>query len=154
MHFDFGGTISGAPYDTLWGFGALLAKGIGIIQEQYYEGDYYILQGAIIDSVQYGTIVSVEEISATVPQQITLYQNYPNPFNPQTKIRYKISHNSYATLKVYNLLGQEITILASKLHQVGNYEIEFNASHLSSGVYIAVLQTNEARLMRRMLLVK
>ena len=153
MQFDFGGTPA-APYDTLWGFGALLAKGIGVIQEQYYEGEYYTLQGAIIESVQYGTIVSVNEISTIIPQQITLYQNYPNPFNPRTKIRYEIPHGNYASLKVYNLLGQEIAILANNFHQAGNHVIGFDASHLNSGMYIYVLQTGETKLVKKMLLLK
>lgn len=154
MHFDFGGTITGAPIDTTFGFGALLAKGIGVIQEQYYDSPFCILQGAIIDNVLYGTIVSVDKFPETIPKQITLHQNYPNPFNPTTRIKYDIPKTIYASLKVYNLLGQRVTVLLDGMQEIGSYEKEFNASHLSSGVYIAVLQTSEARLMCRMLLIK
>ncbi len=89
MYFNFG---SAHPdEDTAWTHGATLAKGIGVIEERYFEGGYSILQGAIIDGVKYGTVVSVDEFSETLPQELVLYQNYPNPFNPTTKIRYEIS---------------------------------------------------------------
>jgi hypothetical protein len=151
MQFDFGGALTGE--DTVWGFGTLLAKGIGIIEERYYEGDYGVLQGAIINGVKYGNIVSVDE-SAKLPEKIALYQNYPNPFNPTTKIRYEISHITNVNLKVINILGEEVETLVDEVKNPGSYEIEYDASQLSSGVYIAVLQTTGAQLNRGMLLIK
>lgn len=64
-----------------------------------------------------------------------LLQNYPNPFNPVTKIRYNIAEKSFVTLKVYNILGIEVAVLASGEKNVGSYEVSFNASGLPSGVY-------------------
>jgi hypothetical protein len=119
-----------------------------------FDGDYRILQGAIIDGVQYGTIVSVNDIAETLPEKIILHQNYPNPFNPSSTIRYEISKTTNINLKIINILGEEIDVLVNEIKYPGSYETEFNANHLSSGVYIAVLQTTEAQLSKAMLLIK
>ena len=92
MLFDFGGAYEGE--DTIWHYGAMFAKGIGIIEEQYFEGDYRTLEGAIINGVKYGTIVSVDDIADVVPKEINLYQNYPNPFNPTTRISMNFQYRS------------------------------------------------------------
>jgi hypothetical protein len=152
LQFDYGGAPQGE--DTIWAYGASLAKGIGVLEEQYFDGSYSILQGAIIDGVQYGTIVSVNEVAETLPEKIILHQNYPNPFNPTTKIRYEISRSTNVILKVVNILGEVVKILIEEVKYPGNYEVEFYAGNLSSGVYIAVLQTNEAQLAKAMLLIK
>jgi hypothetical protein len=89
-----------------------------------------------------------------VISEYKLYNNYPNPFNPTTKIRYEISKITNVNLKVINIIGEELAILVDEIKYPGNYEVEFNAAALSSGVYIAVLQTNEAQLTRVMLLIK
>jgi hypothetical protein len=153
MKFDFGGVVFGEE-DTIWNYGASLVKGIGIIEEHYFDGGYRALQGAVIDGVQYGTIVSVDELIETIPKEIELYQNFPNPFNPETRIRYEINKNTNVSIKIFNILGEEITTLIDDYYQPGSYEVEFNASQLSSGVYIAVLQTEETMLTRTMLLIK
>ena len=72
--------------------------------------------------------------------KFALYQNYPNPFNPTTKIKYSIpfvetEHALFAQLKVYDILGREVTTLVNEEKQPGNYEVEFNASSLPSGIY-------------------
>jgi hypothetical protein len=71
-----------------------------------------------------------------LPVTFTLLQNYPNPFNPLTKIIYFVPKKSYITLKVYNLLGQEVTSLFEGIQQAGNYTATFDGSGLSSGVYL------------------
>ncbi|MBI3193158.1 MAG: T9SS type A sorting domain-containing protein [Ignavibacteriae bacterium] len=78
---------------------------------------------------------SVENVD-NVPEQIALHQNYPNPFNPSTVIRYQLSVNSFVTLKVFDMLGREVATLAnSEQYEAGNYELEFDASNLASGLY-------------------
>lgn len=64
-----------------------------------------------------------------------LYQNYPNPFNPFTKINFSIPKSSFVTLKIYDMLGKIITTLVNEEKSIGNYEIEFDANNLSSGIY-------------------
>ncbi|MBI5019934.1 MAG: T9SS type A sorting domain-containing protein [Ignavibacteriales bacterium] len=84
-------------------------------------------------------IVNVEE-NPTTPAKFFLSQNYPNPFNPLTIINYQLPIESWVSLKVYNLLGQEVATLVNEVKKWGSYEVEFNASTLSSGVYYYRLQ--------------
>ncbi|MFH0733221.1 MAG: lamin tail domain-containing protein [bacterium] len=87
--------------------------------------------------------VSVEEIDSPV-NSFTLHQNYPNPFNPSTKIRFSLPSNEKSTLnavvKVYDILGNLVTTLVNEKLDAGTYEVTFNASNLSSGIYFYTLQ--------------
>ncbi len=132
-----------------------VVRGIGMYRREFWwSGGYELLTGAIIDGVQYGTIVSIDGSPENIPTKIELRQNYPNPFNPVTTIRYDIPVNTHVSLKVFNLLGQEVAVLTDWRQSPGSYEITFDASHLSSGFYIYVLQTAEVKRSRRMLLVQ
>jgi hypothetical protein len=77
------------------------------------------------------------------PAEFVLLQNYPNPFNPSTVIRYELPDRSFVTLKVYNLLGQEVATLVNEIQDVGFRSVEFEGSHLSSGVYLYRLQAGK-----------
>ena len=79
--------------------------------------------------------------SSASPNKYGLQQNYPNPFNPTTKISYSITKHSPITLKVYDTLGHEVKILVQSEQYPGNYEVTFNASDLSSGIYFYQLTT-------------
>ncbi|MCH8032123.1 MAG: T9SS type A sorting domain-containing protein, partial [Bacteroidetes bacterium] len=68
--------------------------------------------------------------------RFVLEQNFPNPFNPRTTINYHMEVSAYVTLKVYDLLGNEIAVLVDKEQQKGDYEVEFDGGKFSSGVYI------------------
>lgn len=89
-------------------------------------------------------VTSVNE-SKNKPEKFELMQNYPNPFNPSTKINFSISTESYVSLKVYNILGKEVTTLVSGNRDAGNYEINFNAESLSGGVYIYKLTAKNSK---------
>ncbi len=96
-----------------------------------------------------------------LPDKMYLYQNYPNPFNPTTKIRYSIPSSSLpfgkglgVRLIVYDILGREVTTLVNKQQQPGNYEVDFNASKLSSGVYFYRLSTGNIHMTKKLLLLK
>ncbi|MFO7526662.1 MAG: T9SS type A sorting domain-containing protein, partial [Ignavibacteriaceae bacterium] len=82
-------------------------------------------------SIEYSDIVEVE----TAPAVFQLSQNYPNPFNPSTKISWQSPVSSWQTLKVYDLLGREVATLVDEYKPAGSYEVEFDASGLSSGIY-------------------
>lgn len=100
------------------------------------------------------------------PDKFMLYQNYPNPFNPSTKIKYSIPDVSLSeverclvTLKVYDILGNEIATLVKEEKPAGEYEIEFNSysdrgNNLPSGVYFYQLQTNNFIQTKKMILVQ
>ncbi len=103
--------------------------------------------------IPYGTI-NVREESQT--KDFILYQNYPNPFNSKTKIKYSIPNSGLVSLKIYNLLGQEIATLVSEPKQIGEYEIEFDSDryNLSTGVYIYQLKNNSLVQSKKFILMK
>jgi hypothetical protein len=88
------------------------------------------------------------------PGTFSLAQNYPNPFNPVTQISYNIPKESYVSLKVYNLMGQEVATLVSGNQTAGKYTIPFDASRLSSGIYMYRLQAGSSVEVKRMMFVK
>ncbi len=100
------------------------------------------------------SVTSIEKTSGTLPVKYELSQNYPNPFNSTTVIKYSVSKSSYLTLKVYNVLGQEVTTLFSGMQQAGNHEIEFNADQYSSGIYLLRLQAGGFTAVKKMVLLK
>ena len=94
-----------------------------------------------------------------LPKKFSLDQNYPNPFNPITKIKYTIPSEGTSLmksvqLKVYDILGNEVATLVNEEKPAGNYEVEFNGSGLTSGIYFYKLTTNGFNIVRKMLLLK
>jgi hypothetical protein len=83
-----------------------------------------------------------------------LAQNFPNPFNPSTIIAYSISASSNVTIKIYNVLGELVTTLVNEYQSVGSYNINFNASGLSNGIYFYKLQAGNYTATKKMLLLK
>ncbi|MCZ2269230.1 MAG: T9SS type A sorting domain-containing protein [Ignavibacteriales bacterium] len=88
------------------------------------------------------------------PQTFSLEQNYPNPFNPVTKIKFTLASNEYTTLKVYDIIGKEITTLVNNQMEKGHYEINFDASNLPSGVYLYTLNAGGYKETRKMILMR
>ena len=88
------------------------------------------------------------------PNEFHLYQNYPNPFNPTTTISFNLPKQSHITLKVYNILGQEVAILMNEVKSAGSYREVFNASSLPSGVYVYKLTAGSYIETKKMLLLK
>ncbi len=91
---------------------------------------------------------------ATLPENITLLQNYPNPFNPSTMIHFSLPHEEWTTLKVYNLVGQEVATLIQGLVPAGEYSIRFDAENLSSGMYFCRLVAGEQTVTHKMMLMR
>lgn len=100
---------------------------------------------------QYSDEIEVEVIG---PLAFELEQNYPNPFNPSTVIKYSISQDDFVTLKVFNLLGEKVATLVSEIQVAGRYEIDFDASNLSSGIYFYILKSGSLTAIHKMLLMK
>jgi type IX secretion system substrate protein len=80
-------------------------------------------------------IIGIEGILGTAPNEFRLYQNYPNPFNPKTNITYHISKSSFVILKVVDMLGKETAVLVNQQLKPGIYEIDFDGTNLSTGLY-------------------
>ena len=89
-----------------------------------------------------------------IPLTPSLGQNYPNPFNPSTVINYQLSFAGNVTLKVYDVLGKEVSTLVNEEKPIGNYEVEFNASHLASGIYFYKIQAGDFVQTKKMILLK
>jgi hypothetical protein len=88
------------------------------------------------------------------PKEFKLEQNYPNPFNPSTVISYQLPVISNVLLKVYDILGSEVSTLVNEEQKPGYYEVEFNASHLASGMYVYRLQAGNYISTKKMLMIK
>jgi hypothetical protein len=136
---------------------------------QWYsnESKYPVLGISYVDIQANGILTSYKQVdynteSATdvddeLPQIVNgfeLLQNFPNPFNPSTKISWQSSVGSHQTLKVYNILGTEVASLVDEYKPAGSYEVNFDASKLSSGVYIYSLQSGSKTITRKMTLIK
>ncbi|HPB00850.1 MAG TPA: T9SS type A sorting domain-containing protein [Candidatus Marinimicrobia bacterium] len=90
----------------------------------------------------------------STPKEYRLAQNFPNPFNPTTTIEFDLKQAGWTTLSIYNILGQEVTVLVNKPMNAGWYTINFNASHLSSGIYYYRLKSGDFNSLKKMLLIK
>ena len=99
-------------------------------------------------------ITGLKNESGIIPIDWKLDQNFPNPFNPSTTINYQISKPGLVTLKVYDILGREIIALINENKVAGFYEINFDASKLSSGIYIYQLKSNNFVSSKKMILLK
>ncbi|MCU7491788.1 MAG: T9SS type A sorting domain-containing protein [Ignavibacteria bacterium] len=100
------------------------------------------------------SVVGVENEKNTTVKSYSLSQNYPNPFNPSTTIRYSIPQAGRVTLKVFNVLGKEISTLVNEEKNQGSYEVKFDASQLASGIYFYQIESGSFRQVNKMLLLK
>ncbi|MCK9426078.1 MAG: T9SS type A sorting domain-containing protein [Ignavibacteriaceae bacterium] len=100
-------------------------------------------------------LTSVDERNTNqLPSVYTLQQNYPNPFNPSTSIEFQIPQNRFVTLNIFDLLGKEVATLVNEEKNVGSYSVNFDASHLSSGIYFYELRAGNFIQTKKMLLTK
>jgi xylan 1,4-beta-xylosidase len=97
-----------------------------------------------------------KQSDSAIPQSFGMKQNYPNPFNPSTKIEFEVPDNSFVSLKVYNLLGEEVGELAGKEFSAGWHSVIFDASHLASGIYFYTLRAKDTDFVgtKKMLLIR
>ena len=99
-------------------------------------------------------IISDTNSETELPNEYNLGQNYPNPFNPSTKIDFVIPQKDFVTIKVYDLLGNEIAILLNEEREKGKHTVEFNSSQLSSGVYLYVINAGDFFSSKKMIFLK
>ncbi|MCX6158061.1 MAG: T9SS type A sorting domain-containing protein [Ignavibacteriae bacterium] len=110
---------------------------------------------AIVETARWVQIqVGVQNIGTEIPNEFKLYQNYPNPFNPVTNINFDIAKAGMVQIKVYDVLGKEVEILANEVLQPGRYKTSFDANRLSSGIYFYRITTNDFTDIKRMMVIK
>jgi hypothetical protein len=131
-----------------------------------FEKPYLTLQGALVDSVvippmrgrvlllPVGSTAIYESNQTTASYEFRLEQNYPNPFNPETAIRYSFKRGGEVTLKVYDLLGKEVSTLIDAAIPAGNHTVIFSAKDLATGVYFYRLVVGKEMAVRKMVVVK
>jgi hypothetical protein len=121
----------------------------GTVQWSYNRG------GEIVRALRYAyTYLDASSVNSLVPDKFELSQNYPNPFNPFTSIKYQVQRSSLVKITVFNSIGQKVTDLVNERKSAGTYEVEFNASNLSSGVYFYKMETDGFSDVKKMVLVK
>jgi hypothetical protein len=113
-------------------------------------GDY----GTILRTTTGGVVSVQDEHISEIPKDFILLQNYPNPFNPSTSIQYAVGNRQFVQLKVYDILGNEVATLVNEEKSPGTYEVEFNATQLSSGVYFYRLQAGDFIETKKMILLR
>ncbi|MCK9282422.1 MAG: YCF48-related protein, partial [Melioribacteraceae bacterium] len=123
-----------------------ISDGSGKFEKVIRNGDEYIIQ----NESQSRIYVSMIEIPITYE----LMQNYPNPFNPSTIIKFGLPESGKVTLSIFNILGEKVTDLINKELEAGYHEIKWDASYLSSGMYIYTISTGKFRDVKKMLLMK
>lgn len=126
------------------------------IQTDISGGKVYVSGGnnSGMITIKYSLPLNIQNVSTQIPENFSLYQNYPNPFNPTTNIRFDIRKQGLVTLKVYDILGKEVTTLVNESLQPGTYEADFDATGLTSGVYFYRLETEGFGAFNIMMLVK
>jgi hypothetical protein len=102
---------------------------------------FKFLVGGILSGVEFGEPLSAGHTTDSKLSSFTLSQNYPNPFNPSTSIQYSVSRRQFVSLRVYDVLGNEIATLVNEEKPSGIYEVEWNAGGFTSGIYFYQLQT-------------
>ena len=123
-----------------------------------FGGNQDSLSTSALNSLQYADIsnftVSVPNINDKYPARFKVFQNYPNPFNPTTKIKYEIPKTSFVIIKVYNVLGKQVAALVNEEKSAGNYEINFDASELASGIYFYCINAGSFTDTKKMILLR
>ena len=99
-------------------------------------------------------VIGIQNISGEVPEKFSLGQNYPNPFNPMTNIGLRIADFGFVSLKVFDITGKEVAVLVNEELNAGVYNVDFDASHLSSGTYFYRMETAGFSDVKKMIVIK
>jgi hypothetical protein len=161
--------IKTTNYGFNWSQGSLNDTGLVIFDAEMLDmNNWYMAGGNLINQnrpvilhTTNGGTIGVVPIGPEVPDDYQLYQNYPNPFNPETKIKFSIPasrgvnlSNGGVTLKVFDILGKEVAVLVNENLSTGTYEVPFDASKLTSGIYFYRLSAGEFTDTKKMMFVK
>ena len=107
-----------------------------------------------ISIVTYDELTPIDGEETTAPFNFSLAQNYPNPFNPSTVISWQLAVGSDVSLKVYDVLGNEVATLVNEEKSAGEYHVVFDGSKLASGIYFYKLQTSDFSAIKKMILLR
>jgi hypothetical protein len=99
-------------------------------------------------------VTGIEKVETEIPKSFSIEQNYPNPFNPTTSISFFIPRSEYVSLKVYDSTGKEVANLVDGFKSAGNYKIKYDASQLSSGIYLYRIRSANFIQVKKMILTK
>jgi len=160
------GFLKYSDLDTASGYAAVLYSGnfpqsiksgkvavIGFPFETVYpEAIRNQLMNKLLNFFEY--TVSVKEEGKETPSNFSLMQNYPNPFNPSTIISWQLAVGSHVSLKVYDVLGNEVATLVNEQKVPGKYQVEFDGSKLASSIYFYKLQTSNFSAIKKMILLR
>jgi len=124
-----------------------------LLEVSFFDSNYGLAvgsEGTILHTTNGGVTFVEEEQIDGIPTEFLLSQNYPNPFNPSTNIKYAISSRQFVSLKVFDIIGNEIATLMDEEKSVGTYELTWNATNLPSGVYfyqllVSALQSKDGK---------
>jgi polyhydroxybutyrate depolymerase len=130
----------GSPQDPDWGKPRNLDINAGSVIWNFFKN--------------YNIVTSIKSAASPIPRKFGLSQNFPNPFNPSTNIEFSIPKSEFVILKIYNLLGQELSTLVSEKLNAGKYQYTWDASSLASGVYLYRLQAGNYTETKKVILVR
>ncbi len=105
-------------------------------------------------TIKYSQTVGIQSISSEIPKGYSLSQNYPNPFNPMTNVKIQMSKGGFVSLKVFDITGKEVAVLVDEELNAGVYNVDFDASNLSSGTYFYSMEASGFRDVKKMVVVK
>ena len=146
----------GAFYLDLFNDTLNAVKTFDELAEKYPDDELLTYANMLLNEERYNkpNAKKVEQLTETAEAEEEFLSNNPNPFNPATIINYRVPENSLVTIKVYDVLGKEVTELVNEEKISGSYSVTFNASNLSSGIYFYTINAGKYSAVKKMLLIK
>jgi len=117
-------------------------------------GDGFYFDNFRVINYTDGPGVGISHNGNEIPVSFALYQNYPNPFNPVTKIRFDLPKSSFVKITVFDVLGQEVKVIANQMMEAGKFETEFSASIFAGGIYFYKIEAGDFSEVKKMILIK
>ena len=148
--------IGGISYEGVFGESEIPGKLVYIgfpFETIYPEETRNSVMSAVMNYLS-SEITSTEGVYSGSPDKYSISQNYPNPFNPTTKISFSIPEMNNVQLKIFDILGREISTLMNEEKPAGTYEVELEGSSLSSGIYFYQIKSSKYSDIKKMLLIK
>lgn len=124
------------------------------LNDEYYEDSLHVYLDAVSGEVLYSTLVTSAEDEKNLPEKFSLLQNYPNPFNPSTNIPFELNEASRVQINVYSILGQKVASITDQQYSAGSHTITWDASNLSSGIYIYQMNASGFSQTKKLILLK